>query len=136
LTTAAAGRDLLVYHGRNFREIVGQPLYDPNRHTQVQPVTWSCGRFACLRSQPCWRRRRSCLTASREPLPHILYKFAQGSSRPVRQDSVALFAIEDSEIVFVYDACLGCSCVSEFIDRAGHAIRAVATHPFIAIRPL
>lgn len=32
--------DLLVYHARNYREITGEPLYDPNRHTRVQPLKW------------------------------------------------------------------------------------------------
>jgi hypothetical protein len=30
------GRDMLVYHGRDYRDIVGDPLFDPNRHTRVQ----------------------------------------------------------------------------------------------------
>ena len=34
------GVDLLVYHARNYRDITGDPLRDPNRHTRVQPVTW------------------------------------------------------------------------------------------------
>ena len=32
--------DLLVYHARNYTEITGDPLYDPNRHTRVQPIHW------------------------------------------------------------------------------------------------
>ncbi|MFT3829085.1 MAG: family 43 glycosylhydrolase [Opitutaceae bacterium] len=32
--------DLLVYHGRSYRDIVGDPLRDPNRHTRVQPIVW------------------------------------------------------------------------------------------------
>lgn len=34
------GRDLLVYHGRDYREIKGDPLFDPNRHARVQPIRW------------------------------------------------------------------------------------------------
>ena len=34
------GVDLLVYHARNYRDIAGDPLRDPNRHTRVQPRTW------------------------------------------------------------------------------------------------
>lgn len=30
------GHDMLVYHGRDYREIKGDPLFDPNRHTRVQ----------------------------------------------------------------------------------------------------
>ena len=32
--------DLLVYHARNYRDIVGDPLRDPNRHTRIQPIRW------------------------------------------------------------------------------------------------
>lgn len=34
------GRDLLVYHARDYREIKGDPLFDPNRHTRVQPIAY------------------------------------------------------------------------------------------------
>lgn len=33
--------DLLVYHARSYKEIEGDPLYDPNRHTRVQPIMWN-----------------------------------------------------------------------------------------------
>lgn len=33
--------DILVYHARNYREIVGNPLWDPNRHTRAQVFTWN-----------------------------------------------------------------------------------------------
>lgn len=32
--------DLIVYHARNYREIEGDPLRNPDRHTRVQPFTW------------------------------------------------------------------------------------------------
>ena len=32
--------DLIVYHARSYKEIQGDPLKDPNRHTRVQPVQW------------------------------------------------------------------------------------------------
>lgn len=32
--------DLLVYHARTYTEIVGDPLWDPNRHTYVKPIGW------------------------------------------------------------------------------------------------
>jgi GH43 family beta-xylosidase len=35
-TTDEHGRDMLVYHGRDYREIKGDPLFDPNRETRVQ----------------------------------------------------------------------------------------------------
>jgi GH43 family beta-xylosidase len=32
--------DLLVYHARNYKEIEGNPLRNPDRHTRVQPIRW------------------------------------------------------------------------------------------------
>ena len=40
-TTSKDGKtDLLVYHARNYRDIDGDPLHDPNRHARVQPFGW------------------------------------------------------------------------------------------------
>lgn len=35
-TTDERGRPLLVYHGRDYKEIEGDPLFNPDRHTRVQ----------------------------------------------------------------------------------------------------
>ncbi|CAN5248864.1 hypothetical protein BH10PSE12_BH10PSE12_04650 [soil metagenome] len=35
-TTDEAGRDILIYHGRDYEAISGDPLFDPNRHTRMQ----------------------------------------------------------------------------------------------------
>jgi GH43 family beta-xylosidase len=32
--------DVMVYHARTYKEIAGDPLYDPNRHTWIKPVRW------------------------------------------------------------------------------------------------
>jgi len=32
--------DLLVYHARTYTKIVGDPLWDPNRHTYVKALSW------------------------------------------------------------------------------------------------
>lgn len=32
--------DLIVYHSRPYKEIIGDPLYDPNRHSRVQRLFW------------------------------------------------------------------------------------------------
>jgi GH43 family beta-xylosidase len=37
-TVDEQGRDVMVYHGRDYRQITGDPLYDPNRHTRVQRI--------------------------------------------------------------------------------------------------
>lgn len=41
-TVAEDGKtDLLVYHARPYKEIEGNPLYDPNRHARVQRLYWN-----------------------------------------------------------------------------------------------
>lgn len=40
-TVSEDGRDVLVYHARNYKEIIGDPLYDPNRHTRAQILAWN-----------------------------------------------------------------------------------------------
>lgn len=44
-TTAPDGRggeiDVLVYHARDYRDIAGDPLFDPNRHARVQRLYWN-----------------------------------------------------------------------------------------------
>jgi GH43 family beta-xylosidase len=32
--------DIFIYHARNYKEIAGDPLYDPNRHARAQKLTW------------------------------------------------------------------------------------------------
>ncbi|MFE0130012.1 family 43 glycosylhydrolase [Streptomyces sp. NPDC059037] len=40
-TVAEDGRtDVLVYHARQYKEIEGDPLNDPNRHTRIQQLGW------------------------------------------------------------------------------------------------
>lgn len=34
------GKDIMVYHARPYKEIEGNSLYDPNRHTRAQVITW------------------------------------------------------------------------------------------------
>ncbi|MFP5106335.1 family 43 glycosylhydrolase [Neobacillus sp. C211] len=41
-TVAEDGKtDILVYHARSYKDIQGDPLYDPNRHTRVKRITWN-----------------------------------------------------------------------------------------------
>ena len=35
------GNDIIVYHARTEAEIVGNPLYNPNRHAMLMKVKWS-----------------------------------------------------------------------------------------------
>ncbi|MEW7313630.1 family 43 glycosylhydrolase [Buttiauxella gaviniae] len=39
-TKTQDGQDILVYHARNYTEIEGDPLYDPNRHTRLKTIEW------------------------------------------------------------------------------------------------
>lgn len=39
-TKTKDGEDVLVYHARNYTEIEGDPLYDPNRHTRIKTIEW------------------------------------------------------------------------------------------------
>lgn len=40
-TTDGEGRDILVFHARTESEIIGDPLYNPNRHAMLQPIRWA-----------------------------------------------------------------------------------------------
>lgn len=40
-TVSEDGKDVVVYHARNYKEIIGDPLYDPNRHTRMQIFGWN-----------------------------------------------------------------------------------------------
>ena len=39
-TTPDGKTDILIYHARAYRDIEGDPLHDPNRHTRAQVFTW------------------------------------------------------------------------------------------------
>ncbi len=39
-TTLPDGRDVLVYHAREYRDIVGDPLDNPDRHARASLVSW------------------------------------------------------------------------------------------------
>lgn len=39
-TTTPDGDDVLVYHCRNYVEILGDPLFDPNRHARIGLISW------------------------------------------------------------------------------------------------
>ena len=39
-TTTPDGRDVLIYHCRNYVEILGDPLFDPNRHARMGLIAW------------------------------------------------------------------------------------------------
>ncbi|MCD8188899.1 MAG: family 43 glycosylhydrolase [Clostridiales bacterium] len=39
-TKDEAGQDIMIFHARTEREIVGNPLYNPNRHAMVMPLRY------------------------------------------------------------------------------------------------
>jgi GH43 family beta-xylosidase len=39
--TADGSEDVIVYHARNYVDIKGDPLFDPNRHTRAQILKWN-----------------------------------------------------------------------------------------------
>jgi len=42
-TKSTDGRDICVYHARTYADIIGDPLYDPNRHAMLMEITWEGG---------------------------------------------------------------------------------------------
>lgn len=40
-TTASDGANVIVFHARDYRDIKGDPLNDPNRSTYLRKITWS-----------------------------------------------------------------------------------------------
>ncbi|SFU93949.1 glycoside hydrolase family 43 protein [Pontibacter akesuensis] len=41
-TVAEDGKtDVMIYHARDYKEIEGEPLYDPNRHTRARVLKWT-----------------------------------------------------------------------------------------------
>lgn len=34
-------KDIMIFHARQYEEIVGNPLFDPNRHTMIMEIKWS-----------------------------------------------------------------------------------------------
>jgi GH43 family beta-xylosidase len=40
-TKTKDGKDLLICHARQYKKIIGNPLYDPNRHAMVIEIEWT-----------------------------------------------------------------------------------------------
>ena len=41
--TGEDGEIYMAYHARQYDEIIGDPLYDPNRHCYIMKVVWQDG---------------------------------------------------------------------------------------------
>ena len=50
-TVSEDGEDLVIFHARPYEEIIGDPLYDPNRHTMVMNLTWLLDGTPCFSSE-------------------------------------------------------------------------------------
>ncbi|MBP3886640.1 MAG: glycoside hydrolase family 43 protein [Cellulosilyticum sp.] len=40
-TVSEEGKDIMIYHARTKKEITGNPLHEPNRHTMIMPIEWN-----------------------------------------------------------------------------------------------
>lgn len=40
--------DLMVFHARPYKELIGSALSDPNRHARVQPISWNTDGTPCF----------------------------------------------------------------------------------------
>lgn len=49
-TVSEDGEDLMVFHARPYEEIVGDPLYDPNRHAMIMKIVWDADGNPCFAS--------------------------------------------------------------------------------------
>ena len=38
--TVSGDKTVMVYHARQYDEIIGNPLYDPNRHAMLMELEW------------------------------------------------------------------------------------------------
>lgn len=46
------GTDVLVFHARDYKDIKGDPLYDPNRHTMATRIEWAADGSPVFRTAP------------------------------------------------------------------------------------
>ncbi len=106
-TTPDGKTDLLVYHARSYRDIQGDPLHDPNRHTRVQPITWhadgtpdfgvprpdSLPKFGPV-ARTALRARDGCVCADPATQTYTLYFASRG---PNRRAAVVAYTSQDLE---------------------------------------
>ena len=101
--------DLLVYHARNYRDIPGNPLRDPNRHTRVQPLRWRADGtpdFGEPRPEPApkfgtvrraeLRARDACIYPDPATQTYTMY-FSAGQKGPNRRPAVVAYTSQDLE---------------------------------------
>ncbi|MCW1381630.1 glycoside hydrolase family 43 protein [Novosphingobium sp. KCTC 2891] len=105
-TVDEQGRDVLVYHGRDYEKIEGDPLFDPNRHTRVQRLYYNADgspdfgvpvgngvlpeRLAPVGGGGFLAREGTRLLVGSAPLPATQFRILEGSAHT---DEVALAPI-------------------------------------------
>ncbi|MCH1928281.1 alpha-N-arabinofuranosidase, partial [Shewanella sp. C31] len=43
--------DLMIYHARNYKELRGNPLTDPNRHARARALYWDANGFPVFQQE-------------------------------------------------------------------------------------
>lgn len=108
-TTPDGATDLLVYHARSYRDIEGDPLRDPNRHTRVQRLHWtedgmpvfgvpvpdSLPKFGTV-SRTELRARDACIWPDPSTQTYVMY-FSSGQRGPHRRPAVVAYTSKDLE---------------------------------------
>ena len=90
--------DVLVYHARDYRDIVGDPLNDPNRHTRVQRLYWHRERHTAVR---CPRSARAGPGSSGSPRPMLLVVVRPSPRVQVVRVDTAVRELADTQFRFV-----------------------------------
>ena len=108
-TTPDGATDLLVYHARSYRDIEGDPLRDPNRHTRVQELGWkadgtpdfgvpvpdSLPKFGTVKRADL-RARDACIWPDPATQTYHMY-FSVAQRGPNRRAAVAAYTSKDLE---------------------------------------
>lgn len=113
-TVDEQGRDMLVYHGRDYERITGDPLFDPNRHTRVQRLYYGADgapdfgvpvgegalpeRFRSARGFLRYDGDR--LTVGEGPLAASQFRYMpDGSIQPILRREMRVFARPDGRVL-------------------------------------
>lgn len=107
-TVDGEGRTMLVYHGRDYAQITGDPLFDPNRHTRVQRLYFKPDgmpdfgvpvgngpmpeRFAPLARPGAWLRHEDATlkAIAGAPLPNTQFRSLEAGDGTVRLSPILM----------------------------------------------
>lgn len=99
-TTLPDGRDVLVYHARDYRDIAGDPLNNPDRHTRASIINWNPDGNPSFSYDPVLASDKQELTSSTAS-PDTTLKIEPFV--PVRNVSPIHYGLMTEEINFSYD---------------------------------